>query len=808
MIKLAQKLALITVAIAPLYILRFKLWGLPTNPLEVAALITFFSAVIALLVERKKVQFGPIWPYLFLIIVLIAVLWSPDKQKALGIAKGWFTVPILLYWSVINLFSKENIEQLARPFTFSVSLVSVWAILQKFQIISTLFYQKNNGSFLQYIEQGRSFGPFESPNYLAMFVVPSLFIVVLLLKKSSSILEKASATIALSLGLVALVLSGSKGGLIALTAGMAVFISTLLIAKYKNWKFLKILLPVVGLTLIIFVFSRVDTNSAGNQIRREIYSYAKTMVIENPIRGVGLGNFQPAIDAITKDNPSFQLYGLPYALHPHNLFLAFWLNLGISGLLAFSALLIRQIAAAIKIENAWQRGALLAATSAFVIHGFFDTPYFKNDLSLIFWVIFGLTVTLGSGQIKTKIDFKKFLFYLFFLIIIFLPFQNIIGLSMQNFGLSGGLAFWLAHWYEPLVLICLIIMAVRLFYRKPVLSPVSILVLIIASLGIFSALAFSDSIGKGLEGFRFTLLPLLFLLLGLNFGLEDKKIAVIQKVYLVMAGLVAVIALAERLLPLNYWHAWGIVGANFGYGNFMAGSLQRSASILGGPNQLGSYLIPAFFLLLAQRRKVIDYLFLVMVTLAIVFSFSLAAALGLRAGVILFGLFYIKSMKIKLSLASLGALSIAGIFALSGRISAFREIILHGESQFWHMVAMRESIERFLSLDLPSKLYGIGLGNAGPLAVKYGIGIVSESWYLQLLLEIGIIGLLLWLAIAAISLINLYSLKQNGLFFALISLMITAVFLHTFADNPSIAITLFLLIGLVLGKDKHEENSN
>jgi len=37
---------------------------------------------------------------------------------------------------------------------------------------------------------------------------------------------------------------------------------------------------------------------------------------------------------------------------------------------------------------------------ALLTHGFFDTPYFKNDLAIIFWVMVGLAVVLK--KIKTE----------------------------------------------------------------------------------------------------------------------------------------------------------------------------------------------------------------------------------------------------------------------------------------------------------------------------------------------------------------------------------------------------------------------
>jgi len=86
-------------------------------------------------------------------------------------------------------------------------------------------------------------------------------------------------------------------------------------------------------------------------------------------------------------------------LHPHNLYLAMWLNLGIVGLVSF----IYIIAATVSRFFVGFKGVLdeklfgtlklrlilFAMLLIVLIHGLFDTPFFKNDLALLFWVIIG-----------------------------------------------------------------------------------------------------------------------------------------------------------------------------------------------------------------------------------------------------------------------------------------------------------------------------------------------------------------------------------------------------------------------------------
>ena len=41
-----------------------------------------------------------------------------------------------------------------------------------------------------------------------------------------------------------------------------------------------------------------------------------------------------------------------------------------------------------------------AAMVALVLHGLMDTPYFKNDLSLLFWFIVAINIAVTMPQIK------------------------------------------------------------------------------------------------------------------------------------------------------------------------------------------------------------------------------------------------------------------------------------------------------------------------------------------------------------------------------------------------------------------------
>ncbi len=116
------------------------------------------------------------------------------------------------------------------------------------------------------------------------------------------------------------------------------------------------------------------------------------MLLDRPVFGAGLSGFK-------------ELYSQQYFTcdaepleYPHNWVLDFWTETGLLGLVAFLWILWRYFRIIncymVKLLNGW--GVAFAAAMVYwLIHGLVDVPYFKNDLSLEFFVIVGLAETLG-----------------------------------------------------------------------------------------------------------------------------------------------------------------------------------------------------------------------------------------------------------------------------------------------------------------------------------------------------------------------------------------------------------------------------
>lgn len=354
-----------------------------------AALLTFFAT------ERE--------------IVLIDGQIFPGLRVAMGIFKGWIVSPIL-YLLLLLAASRSTRQALTVLDGYAVSAVALglWGV---YQVVTQTYVTPD----------ARASGPFESANYLALYIAPATLYMLVRLRevlfRKGGLLKATPASLIFVGSLVllsALVATKSYAALLAAVFA-ALFYFGMEYAgirrnkKAKNlpWKFMigggafvAVLIFVVFLTdpdkwQAMFQFAQRNSSS----VRIEVYAISWGLLAKNWLLGIGMGQF-PALYQVEAVNI---LGHVPYEwnmLHPHNLFLAMWLNLGLLGLMSFLYIL------ALCLQKAWthfrtfarqeitglgKMTVLLFSLLLIVfIHGFFDTPFFKNDLSLLFWMVAGL----------------------------------------------------------------------------------------------------------------------------------------------------------------------------------------------------------------------------------------------------------------------------------------------------------------------------------------------------------------------------------------------------------------------------------
>lgn len=384
----------------PTYLIRFDILGIPTTVLELLIYAVFIIGVARLgyvhLLKCKNKVWLPIG--LLLVAAVISVFVSPLKTVALGQFKAFFLDPILVLFLMVSFLEIKDIKWMVYGLAGSSLFVSGYSIVQKIMG--------------QVTADNRVIGVFGyNPNYVALFLTP---IIVLLMGYGISLYQSKKYRLSLIvaaavlINLAGLYTTGSRSGYLATTAGLVFFLILNFWHQIRAKKYLKIgllILIIVGVLGAAYAFKPNFQASSGrvvtsNNIRWQIWQTSIEMIKNHPIFGAGLGNYQNAFSTLTANRVNFPEFISPLALSSHNVFLMFYVEIGILGVLGFIWLLIYFYRLGFSnFANAWSK-ILLSAMTALLLQGLVDTPYFKNDLSLLFWLIFGCMILLkGNRQV-------------------------------------------------------------------------------------------------------------------------------------------------------------------------------------------------------------------------------------------------------------------------------------------------------------------------------------------------------------------------------------------------------------------------
>ena len=395
----------------PLYLFRINILGLPSNIFE---LITILVIAFLILKERKRLpekffdlpKLLPISIILILLGVLLSILFNDNYRAGFGILKSWFLVPLLFSFLLYAILeSKTAVEKVFLSIYLSAALVGLIGLVYKISGIVT--YDNRLTAF------------YLSPNYLSMYLSPGIFFGCYFLIKYFQLLNFGKQ--ARNILFYRLVPTGTEGykikyflpvfsHIVLLTfifvplyytysygAWLAVFISLLATAAFVANKKRLLITGAFGMIILIIFIFQINTPkfSALMQFserssfasRAMIWDASLLMIKQRPLAGIGPGNFQATYLSLQNYFPPYLQWAVP---EPHNLFLAFWTQAGMLGLVGFLLLLFFIFDTLWDIlknkKNAALAAPLLGYFVYIVLHGLVDTLYWKNDLAFLFWV--------------------------------------------------------------------------------------------------------------------------------------------------------------------------------------------------------------------------------------------------------------------------------------------------------------------------------------------------------------------------------------------------------------------------------------
>ena len=389
---------------------------------------------------------------LFLLAALISVFTAPNLAKAAGIFKAYFLEAIIFYFlTLLIIDTPEKIKRLFKTLAILVLYLSLFGVYQ-FITLYGLPYNwwavgVESRRIISVLNHPNGLALLLGP-VLAMLIMLRSSPLLSTLRGRGIKGEGVLYWSAIILGIAALYLSFSRAAWLALIITIALF--GLFSWRFRlspparggdeegvggersnsGVKVGAVTLAIIFLIMII-PFSRakildlVRGQDLSQQNRYVLWSAAADILKKSPLTGTGLMGFHEAYknyplgpDRVVQN-------------YPHNFFLNFWVETGLLGLISITALLIlfyRKVYLLLKApspspspqgrgmktnpsplspferspvggrgedkgESGGSKSLALAAAagmSMIILHGLVDVSYFKNDLSVLFWLIFAL----------------------------------------------------------------------------------------------------------------------------------------------------------------------------------------------------------------------------------------------------------------------------------------------------------------------------------------------------------------------------------------------------------------------------------
>ncbi len=396
-------------ATIPTYLIRFEILHIPTTLWEILLWVVFLSGLAGGALSWTFWRADRLrWPILLILLAsLIALAVSPNYLASLGQWKAIILDGLIFYWLVRSVTDGD--KRACYWLTGGAVLGGVLVAVEALALAPLLNQVASDGRRLgiYMIDAGAS------PNYLALYLSPLVLLTLVGISRPASQLVRIFSLVAMIVLVLAVLVSGSRAGIVAILAGLIMAGVWLLGRHYPARRAIigaaASLLIVTGLLIVGPSFlpdPNIDPTTANrltssNNIRLEIWRTTATRIIPtNPIWGIGWANFQPLFGQKTAGQVNYPEYISPYALHPHNFFLMTWVTLGLIGLAGW-LILLGLLAARLPRLATWQI-PIMAALIAWLVQGLVDTPFYKNDLAALWWLLVALMMTYQTSGNRSQ----------------------------------------------------------------------------------------------------------------------------------------------------------------------------------------------------------------------------------------------------------------------------------------------------------------------------------------------------------------------------------------------------------------------
>jgi O-Antigen ligase len=294
----------------------------------------------------------------------------------------------------------------------------------------------------------------------------------------------------------------------------------------------------------------------------------------------------------------------------------------------------------------------------------------------------------------------------------------------------------------------------------------------------------------------------------------------VLRLVLGVSTLVAILGIVQYFLPKDFLTHFGYSlqrGVRPAFFIDDRPNLPRIISTLRDPNSLGAYLIvpiTALSALLVQlknrNQRLIVAGMLGLQLLALFLTFSRSAWLAAALSMVLVMLMQYRLWLVRMGTRYWPAIAVLVVLFAGGLFAGRHSYVIHGllshntgkpQAQYDSNGFHREFAKRGLEGIVHQPL-GHGPGTAGLASIQNPKGsFLTENYYLQIGYEVGVLGLLLFVAVQVLVYVQLWRRRHDRLAAILLAsfwaYVLTSMLLHTWS-NEAIAAQWWILAGLLL----------
>ncbi|WP_033374222.1 IctB family putative bicarbonate transporter [Spirulina subsalsa] len=351
-------------------------------------------------------------------IAVIATAFSDVKSAAFsGLIK--LTLFLFMFLLGAQVLRSPRLRNWVVAVYLHVSLlVSAYGIRQQYKGVEQLATWNDPTSLLAHETRVYSF--LGNPNLLAGYLITAIALSIAALFVWRGYLPKTLAGVMLVINLACLFFTDSRGGWIA---ALALLITFFLLLRYWFAEYLPTvwrmwLVPMLfggmtgaillGITLVEPLRLRVMSIFAGredssNNFRINVWEAVFRMIGDHPIIGIGPGN-----DAFKQVYPLYARSGYGDALGAYSIFLETLVEVGWVGfalflwfgLITFNLGLqqLARLRQTKEVQAFWLMAAI-AACAGMLVHGLFDTVWYRPPINTLWWLMVALIASFfASGQ--------------------------------------------------------------------------------------------------------------------------------------------------------------------------------------------------------------------------------------------------------------------------------------------------------------------------------------------------------------------------------------------------------------------------